>query len=203
MPNIARLAVDRHRPTILRRDILQKFDRRPGWRPKAGYPQPRTKDVVQMLLLRPMIFAFSDHLHSQGVAIKFKTPIGVGDHNRRMIDTQKQFVGFSMPFGIAFSGWKVEYLKIVLIGIPEVKRPNTGCSLIPIGNPLGTGGGMLNLVIPQPSVSTVHITHDNGDMLKPAVVTARIPGYGATFGGQIFGQLDNFAPQLDTHDAHA
>jgi hypothetical protein len=34
---------------------------------------------------------------------------------------------------------------------------------------LGAGRGVFNLVLPQPAVSALHVTHDDGDVLEPAL----------------------------------
>src|SRR5690349_17327273 len=49
---------------------------------------------------------------------------------------------------------------------------------------------MLHLVFAEPLVSAVHIADDDGNVLKPSIVAARIGGRGPSSRGQELRQLD-------------
>ena len=61
---------------------------------------------------------------------------------------------------------------------------------IVFGQRLGTGGGMLHPEPPEPGVGAVHVAHDDGDVLEPAVVAPGVRRRRAPAGSEILGQLE-------------
>jgi hypothetical protein len=53
------------------------------------------------------------------------------------------------------------------------------------------------------AVRTIHVTDDDGDVLKPAVIAARIGRHGPALRRQEFGQVDDFVSQTHANNAHA
>src|ERR1043166_3283691 len=90
-----------------------------------------------------------------------------------MIDAQKKTV-FLLPLLIALAFRKLKNLEPVLVGIAEVKSFDATGVLVPIRQPLWTGGSMFDFVLAQPGVGPVHVAGDDGNVLKPAIVAARI-----------------------------
>ncbi len=62
---------------------------------------------------------------------------------------------------------------------------------------------MLDLVLAQPLIGAAHITDNNGDVLEPPIVAARVCRNWPSLGRKIFGQLDEFVSQPHAHHAHA
>jgi hypothetical protein len=66
-----------------------------------------SKDVVQVFLLGPEIFALARFAQSKQVAIKFQTRVCIGNSNRRVIDAKKEFIGFFLPPRVALTRRKI------------------------------------------------------------------------------------------------
>src|SRR5271165_3182375 len=79
-----------------------------------------------------------------------------------------------MPLGIALVRRKFEYLHRMAIRVFEVKGFDASGVLVPVGKSLWAGGGVLHVVLPKDGIRTVHVTNDDGDVLKPQIVAARI-----------------------------
>ena len=52
-------------------------------------------------------------------------------------------------------------------------------------------------------IRLVHVTDDDGDVLKPAIVTARVYGNRPALGSEILGQFYEFVAELHARNAHA
>src|SRR5207249_2871778 len=90
----------------------------------------------------------------------------------------------------------------VTVWVFEVEGLDAAGVGVPVRQTLGTGGSVLDLVLAQPLIGTVHVTNDNRDMLKPAIIAARVHWDRSALGRQIFGQLDELSAEPHTHDAH-
>jgi hypothetical protein len=156
-----------------------------------------------VFLFRAVVFARPDHVQSEGVPIEFHAGIRVGDYDSRVIDAEKEHVGGTMPFGIAFVRRKLENLQIMAVRISEIEGADAGRILVPFGKALGSGGGVLDLVLTETLVGPVHVANDNGDVLEPAVMTPRVHRYRSSLGSEIFRELDRLFSQPHTHDTHA
>src|SRR5262245_6893803 len=107
-----------------------------------------------------------------------------------------------MPLRITLRRRELEDFQKVAVGIFEVKRADARSSLNVRGQELRPGGRMLNLVLAQPLVGAVHFTRDDGDMLEPAVVSARLRRERPSTGRKIFGELDELVAESHAHDSH-
>src|SRR5205085_10524852 len=87
------------------------------------------------------------------------------------------------------------------VGIAKIKCANATGVRVPVRQPLRSWRSMLHLVFPEPLVCLIHVADDNGDVLKPAVIAARIDRGGTSFRGQILGQLDEFVAELQARAA--
>ena len=61
---------------------------------------------------------------------------------------------------------------------------------------------MSHLMAAQLSICLVHVAHDDGDMLEPEVVAARVYGHGPPLWREVFRQVNKLIAQLHAHDAH-
>src|SRR5215475_2033113 len=112
-----------------------------------------------------------------------------------MIDPQEETTVGLLPFRVTFVRWKIDELQIVAVRILEIESLNAGCGLVPIGNPLRAGGGVLYFVGAQLLVGLVHIAHDDSDMLEPLIVAARVRGDRSASRREIFAELDQLIAQ--------
>jgi hypothetical protein len=62
---------------------------------------------------------------------------------------------------------------------------------------------MLHLVLAKPSISSVHVVHDDSDMLEPEIVAPRVRWNGPSSRRQILGELDFLVSQPHADDAQA
>ena len=203
MPDIVGLAVGRIGTAIARGQVLQELNRRSGCRPQPRNTQAGAKDIVQPLLLDTVIFALAGDFHPQGIAIKGKTSLRICHHDGGVVNSQKERV-FSLPPGVAFSRRKPQNLQVMVIRVAEIKGFDAGGGLVPFGNRLRAGGRVTHPVLTQVLVGPVHITDNNGNVLKPAVVAAGVQRDGASpLGSEIFGQQEYLPAQLQSDHSHA
>src|SRR5262249_54584475 len=81
--------IRRIRASIAWRRILQEFYAWAGACPEIRNTQTRSKHVVEPLLLRTIVLAFSSNLKPENVAIEPQARICIRDHDRRVIYSQK------------------------------------------------------------------------------------------------------------------
>src|SRR6266567_5845332 len=62
---------------------------------------------------------------------------------------------------------------------------------------------MFHLVLPQPGIRLVHVANNDGDVLEPAIIAARIHWNRATLRREIFRQLDGLVPKPHSDHAHS
>src|SRR5262249_31797268 len=107
-----------------------------------------------------------------------------------MVNAEEELLRGAMPFCVAFVWGKLQAFERVSIRIFEVEGLNALCFGVPLGKLLGTGRSMFDLVLPQPAVRALQVTHNDGDVLEPAVMAARVCRYRFPSGGKVFGQHD-------------
>src|SRR2546425_11528068 len=105
-----------------------------------------------------------------------------------MVDAQKQPVSRAVPLRLAFPLRKLQNLQRVTVWVFEVEGLDAAGVGVPVRQALGTGGSVLDLVLAQPLIGAVHVTNDNRNMLKPAIIAARVHWDRSALGRQIFGQ---------------
>src|SRR5689334_17748121 len=142
-----------------------------------------------MFLLGAVILTRAGDAQAECVAIKLQARFGIAHDNRSVVDTEKQFV-FLLPLLIALACGKLQNLEPVLVRIAKVESLDAARILVPIRRPLWTSRSMFDFVLAQQSVSFVHVAGDDGDVLKPMIVAARIDRNRAAFWCQVLGQLD-------------
>src|SRR3954452_17780343 len=135
-----------------RRQVLKKLDAGPMRSPQAGNPQPRAKDVVQVLLLVAIVLAGARYAHSELIAIKQQACIGIADRDGGMVDSLEKFWTGLLPAWIALTRREMDDLKHMPIGITKIERLNPSCLRIPRGQRFGTARDMLNVMFAQPAV---------------------------------------------------
>src|SRR4029434_570522 len=119
-----------------------------------------------------------------------------------MIHTQKKTAVGLLPLRVPFTRWKVDELQVVAVRILEVESLDAGRRLIPVGNPLRPGGSVRYFMHAQLLVGLVHVADDNGDVLEPLIVAARVRGDWSASGHKISGEFDELIAQTHAHDSH-
>ena len=114
------------------RQILEKFNPRSSLSAKGRNAKVRAEHIVQVFLLRSVVFAFPCDFEPQHIPVEFQTGVGVADDDGRVIDAEKEFVGWTVPFGIAFIRGELEDFQRVAIGIGKVERSDSGGVFVPI-----------------------------------------------------------------------
>jgi hypothetical protein len=89
MNDVVRVDVRRRRSPISRREIFQKLNAGTCVFPHSSNAQMRAKNLIQVLLFGPKIFALACFAHAKQIAIKLETPIRVRNANRCVIDAEK------------------------------------------------------------------------------------------------------------------
>src|SRR5436190_20187974 len=87
---------------------------------------------------------------------------GEGIDRRSLVD---------LPFGIALARREENNFQRMILRITKVKSLDTCSGRIPCRQSLRAGRNVLHLVLAQLFVRLVHISHNDGDVLKPVVVT--------------------------------
>src|SRR6266849_412378 len=162
----------------------------------------RPQDVVQMFLLGAIVLAFSGDAHSQEIAVEPEAGIGIPYHDGSVIDAHRELIGRTVPFLQTLVGRKLQYFDGMSVRILEIERRDAGSILVPVGKALRPGGGVRDLVLPQQTVGLVHVADDDGNMLEPAVVAARINRDRPPFRGEVFGEFDGFISQPHSYNPH-
>src|SRR6516165_813506 len=93
-----------------------------------------------------------------------------------MVDAEKDSVARAMPFGVASSYWKPQDFGGMFVWVLEVKGLNSTGIFVPVRQALRPRRSELDLVLPQDPIGAVHIADDDGDVLKPEIIAARIYG---------------------------
>src|SRR5947207_2794635 len=174
VPNVRSPCGDRKRTASGGSHVFQKLDARPMLGAQRGDSQMGAKDVIQMLLFGTVVLARTGHAHSQGVPVEMQTPFGITHYDGGVIDTQEQSSAGVVPFRQALARGKGEHLEIVAVRVMEIKRFDSSRVQVPVRQTLRTTRSMLNVEAPQPSVRCRHVAHDDGYVLEPSIVAARI-----------------------------
>src|SRR5438270_7640557 len=141
---------------------------------QRGDSQMGAKDVIQMLLFGTVVLARTGHAHSQGVPVEMQTPFGITHYDGGVIDTEEQSSVGVVPLRQAFARRKGEHLEIVAVRVTEIKCFDSSRARVPVRQTLRTARSMLNVEAAQPSVRCSHVAHDDGHVLEPPIIAARI-----------------------------
>src|SRR6185437_2932282 len=120
-----------------------------------------------MFLLGTVVLARARDMQTECVSIELQTRFSVSDDDRRVVDTEKQFI-FHLPLLIALAFRKLQNLEPVLVRIAEVKRFDAPRILVPVRQTLWTSRSVLDFVLTQQCVRLVHVARDDRNVLKPA-----------------------------------
>src|SRR6266496_686823 len=101
-----------------------------------------------MFLLSAVILARTCDMQTQHVAIKLQTRFGIADHNRGMVNAEKQTI-LSLPFRITLPFGKLQDFQPVFIRIAKVESFDTARILVPVRQALRSSRSMLNFVLSQ------------------------------------------------------
>jgi hypothetical protein len=108
-----------------------------------------------------------------------------------------------LPARIALTRWEVQHLEVVAVRIAEIERRNATGVLVPRGQRLRAGRRVSDAVRAQGSICTVHVAHDDRDVLKPAVVAARVRRNRTPLRGEELTKLEGLRAERETDYAHA
>src|SRR5207245_2984543 len=98
------------------------------------------EDVVEPLLLRPVVLAPAHGPHAEDVPVEAEARLGVAHDDRGVVDTEEHAVTGPMPAGVALVGRELEDLERVPVGIPEVEGADAGRVRVPVGKPAAGSG---------------------------------------------------------------
>ena len=161
-----------------RRNVFEELNTRSFFRAQPGDVQTRAENLIEMLLLDAVIFALTRHAHSERVAIKRQALLRIAHDDGRVINAKKnRSAGLRpgvLPLRIAFARRKENDFQHMILRVAKIKRLDARRAFVPFRQRLRRGRDVLHLVREQPRVSRVHVAHDDRDVLKPAVVAARI-----------------------------
>jgi hypothetical protein len=91
---------------------------------------------------------------------------------------------------------------MMAVGILKKERLDSTRVLVPVRQALGAGRGVLDLLYAEVLIRLVHVAHDDGDVLKPAVVAARVERDWPTARRQELSQVKELRAQLHPDDSH-
>src|SRR5215471_5356171 len=196
MYEVVRMFIQGEGPPIAGAQILQKLNSGAGGRSQGSDTKVRTEDVVQVFLLRTVIFALSGNPQTKKIAIKLEARFRVGNCDCGVINSEKKAAIKTMPLGITLPFGEPEDFDGMLVRILEVESPDAACVLVPIREALRRGRGVLDLVLTENCIGEIHVADDDGDVLKPEVVALRIHGNRASAGSDKLNELDRFVAKF-------
>src|SRR5215472_3093584 len=182
MHEIVCMFIEGEGPSIAGTQILQKLNSGAGGRSQGSDAKVRTEHVVQVFLLRTVIFALSGNPQTKKIAIKLEARVGVGNGDRGMVNPQEDAVARMVPLGITLPLGKPKDFNGMFVRILEIESPDAACVLVPIRETLWRGRSVLDLVLMENRIGAVHIADDDRNVLKPEVVALRIHGNGPSAG---------------------
>src|SRR6516162_1607004 len=120
-----------------------------------------------------------------------------------MVDAEKDAVARTMPFGVASPFWKPQDFHGMFIWILEVKRLNSPSIFVPVRQALWSRRSELNFVLPQDPIGAVHIADNNGDVLKPEIIAARIHRNRPASRSEKLRQLNRLITEFHFNQSHS
>src|SRR5215469_637895 len=134
----------------------------------------RAKHIVKVLLFGAVVVATSRDVQAEHIAIKMQTGLRVHHYDGGMVNTEKQPTVARVPFGCPLACGKLQHLKIVTIRVTEIKSLDSAGVRVPVWKALRATRCVFHVEAAQACVGCRHIAHDDRDVLKPAVVAARV-----------------------------
>ena len=160
----------------------------------------RAKDLIQMFLLGAVIVALAGFPKAKKIAIKMKAGVRLRDGDGRVVNTKKKLICFLLPARIAFARWEANHFEGVPVRVLKIERLDTRCAYVPIRQPLRTCGHELDFKRTQFFEGTIHVAHDDRDVLEPQVVASGVLRNRLPSRCEIFSQLQELITQLHPHD---
>ena len=120
-----------------------------------------------------------------------------------MIDAKEEFAIRRVPLRVALSVRELEDFEWVTVRVLEVERLDPARRGIPVWKALRLGRGVLDVVFTQARVCLAHVGHDDGDVLEPAIVAARVDGNRSPARREVLGELNFLAAESHADNAHA
>src|SRR5258705_3175304 len=139
-------SIRRYRPPVPRGQVLQELDARTGRRPERRDAEAGAKDVVQALLLRPVVLALACHSKAERIPIAAKALRGIADDDRGVVDAKEEAIA-PAPLRIALAGREPQDLERVAVRVLEVKRADPARAYVPVGEALRRRRGVLDAML--------------------------------------------------------
>src|SRR5215469_12402614 len=108
-----------------------------------------------------------------------------------------------MPFAVPFSFWKRQDFDGMFVWVLEVKRLNSPGIFVPVGQALRSRRSELDSVLEQNLIGAVHIADNNGDVLKPEIIAARIRGNRPASRSEKLRQLNRLITEFHFNQSHS
>src|SRR4029453_7673788 len=103
MPQVVRARIQRRRPAIAGRQVLQELDSGTRLRFEPADTHSRSEHIIEMLLFGAVVFALACKLHFQNILVELQAALRVRYRDRRVIDTQKKTPVGLLPLRIPFA----------------------------------------------------------------------------------------------------
>ena len=157
-------------PPAWRSNVFQEFNTWPPLNSESSDAQSSAEDLIQVLLLNSVIITHARDFHAQPVAVKSQALIGVRNDNRGVINAQKHIISRALPLRITFARREPNDLEHVVLGITKIERFDSPRILVPFWQGLRRSGDLLDPVPAELFVGPIHVSHNDGDVLKPVIV---------------------------------
>src|SRR5206468_4706304 len=153
-----------------RGQVLQEFHARTGLSPKRRDAKACAKDVVQALLLRPVVLALACHSEAERVPVAAEALRRVADDDRRVVDAEEEAIARLVPLQIPLAPREPQDLERVAVRILEVERADPARIRVPVWQALRRWRSVLDAMLVKRRICAIHVAHDDRDVLKPPVV---------------------------------
>src|SRR6266496_1563176 len=132
MNNVIGMLIRRKWSPISRSKVFKKFDTRTFRPPQCSDSQVRSKHVVQVFLFGTVVFAFPGYMHAENVAVELQASIRIRNHDRSVVDAQKQLFARAVPLLRTLARRKMQDLDLMSVSIFEIERGDSTGILVPV-----------------------------------------------------------------------
>src|SRR5262249_28333037 len=122
--------------------------------------------------------------------------------DRRVIDTKEEAIARPVPLRISFDFREPQDLERVAVRVLKVERSDPARVHVPIWEALWRRRRVLDTMLSKARVCTIDVTHNDRDVLKPAIVTPGVDRNRPSTRCEVFLQLDGFPAESQPHDTH-
>src|SRR5207247_10918058 len=170
---VVRPDVGGSRAPIAGSQVLEELDpRATALRPERGDPEASSEDLVQVLLLGAVVLARSGHSEPERIAVAAEAPLGVSDHDGRVIDAEEEAVARPAPLGVPLVGRELEDLEGMAVGILEIEGADPPGVRVAVGQALRRRRDVLDPVGAHVAGGPVHVDEDDDAVPGPETVAA-------------------------------